>query len=148
MKIYIAASYPRQAEAIKLAYKLMKHRGDVITSGWLEQEDKNANPCAEGRTPPVHEQRNKAERDLGHIEIADVLIMITGDNLSGGGRRTEYGFALGLRKPVIIYGPKEIIFDSVDAARHVDDINTPFTHLCKQLKTIEEKIPQAAPEEE
>jgi len=148
MKIYIAASFPRQDEALALGYKLMKHGGHEITSGWIEQQDPNANPNSDTRTPSPVERRNKAMRDLGDIRDSDVLVMITGDNLSGGGRRFEFGYAYGLGMPVIIYGEEEIIFDSLNVITVIDKGNASYGWLDEALKKVQADMDKKAEDQE
>ena len=134
MKIYVAASFPRKSDALQLAFELMK-QGYEVTSGWLEQEDKNANENV-GEFKNHQDSRDKAMRDLKDIDNADALVMISGDNQSGGGRRFEAGYALAKKKIVFIFGPKEIIFDhlvNVRYARTFDDLIIQLAKIIGQM---------------
>lgn len=129
MKIYVAASFPRKSDALQLAFKLMK-QGHDVTSGWLEQVEANKNETADGYKSD-RDSRRTAERDIKDIDAADALVMITGDSLSGGGRRFEAGYAFGKGRPIFLFGSKEIIFD------HLTDVHvvSSFSELLAMLKT-------------
>lgn len=98
--IYIAASYPRKAEAQQLATVLFL-RGHFIASRWHREGPKKDNPAL---------WPTDCLRDLVDLDACDVLLEITGDNLTRGGRHTEIGIALAAGKRTILAGPREQVF--------------------------------------
>ncbi len=134
LKIYIAASFPRQDEAKAVGQRLMVEEDHEITSSWFHQEEENQNEN-NGNPTSTKVSRECAERDLTDINHADVLIMLSGDNLSGGGRRFEMGYAYGKGIPVIVYGPREIVFDHLNIFT-VDG----FAYLVRALRETQEEL--------
>lgn len=55
----------------------------------------------------------KAQRDMDGVKECDCLIVFTGDDLSHGGRHSEFGMALALGKMTVIIGPRESVFHSL-----------------------------------
>lgn len=102
-KIYIAASYPRKAEALDVAAK-MKAMGYCVVSSWLYE-----NEGYHGEDIDVR-MRASARRDLQEIQECDMLVSLVGDDQTHGGRHSELGVALALGKIVIIIGAREQVF--------------------------------------
>ncbi len=102
MKIYVAASFPRRDEARLLGLAL-EDAGHEITSGWMMLKGKSY--FGDDWAGEV-----EAVRDLQDVRDCDVLVSITGDTESHGGRHSELGIALALGKRIIIVGPKEQVF--------------------------------------
>ena len=117
MKIYVAASYLRKAEAEQIAARLTE-KGHIITSKWLEQTR-----AFEGDV----EGRNYAIRDFEEIAASDYVVCLTGDSLSSGGRHTEIGIAIGLNVRVFLVGPKESsVFHHHPCVDQVDTVEDLF----------------------
>ncbi len=57
-----------------------------------------------------------AKQDMADVLASDVLVLFTGVG-SGGGRHTEFGFALGCGVPVMGVGPRENVFHSSPSIR-------------------------------
>ena len=110
--IYLAASYARKDE-MRGVRDVLETAGFKVTSRWIDQEGE----YEKGDIPPDRYSENPevgiefAERDLVDIAESDAFIMFTGDELSSGGRHTEYGIALMYNmKAIIIVGPRENVF--------------------------------------
>ncbi len=118
-KIYVAASFPRKDEASDLAMRLglLDH---IIVSEWLKQDRDFQSPLAGSRF---------AKRDLEEIMAADILVCLTGDTLSRGGRHSEFGMALALNKGIYIIGPRESVFHHHPNVRQYDDIQSFLSHV-------------------
>lgn len=112
MKVYIAAPYPMRATAIELMTKL-EALGVTVTSSWLRAED---------------EMNDKYARlDLADVRRADALVAMNPaawHNTGTGGRHVELGYALALKRPVVLLGDPSNIFHHLDDIRrlpqHVD----------------------------
>jgi nucleoside 2-deoxyribosyltransferase len=98
---YLAGAFHRRGEFRSYAADLIA-AGHTVTSTWLDEEFENE----------AHAAAN-AERDLADLDRADAIICFTTPSrstTSRGGRHTEFGYALGRGKAVIIVGPIENIF--------------------------------------
>lgn len=100
-RIYIATSFPRQKEANDLALSLVRD-DTIIVSTWHEKDDKYAD------TPD--QWKHRVLRDYKEVDSATILICLTGDERSHGGRHTEFGMALIKGISIVIIGPREQIF--------------------------------------
>jgi len=95
IKVYIGASFPRQKEAQLLALRLSPIV--EIVSTW-HRDDLKAVP-RDGE-----ECFHRVMRDLSQVKDSDLVIIFIGDELTGGGRHTELGIAIGMGKNIAIIG--------------------------------------------
>lgn len=112
---YIAASFPMRDEAIRLQEYL---RGIIaVNSRWLEDTHTNYG----GGNDSFF-----AEQDLQDVEEAQMLICISDGKkqLTRGGRHTEFGIALAMKKPIILIGPREQIFHHHPRVIHCDEVTS------------------------
>ena len=126
MKIYVAASYPRKAEAIALADDL-REEGHEIISGW-HGEDEGYNTDGREETPLEQCKRLSAaaERDIQDLLACDAIVCITDGEtqLTHGGRHSELGICLALHKRVIIVGPREQVFHYHPLVHHYSSVES------------------------
>lgn len=103
MRVYIAAPYPERVYAQQVMADL-ESRGDFeVTSTWLRHEDKLEDTFA--------------RLDLADVARADVLVALNPPeyaNSGTGGRHVEFGYALALRKPIVMVGAQSNIFHFLD----------------------------------
>lgn len=104
-KVYIAASYPRKAEAAEYA-RQYAGKGYTVVSKWHDLE--------EGYDKGEESLVVAAKRDLKNLMSCDVFVCLTGDKLSSGGRHTELGVAIALKKVIYIIGPRESVFHRLE----------------------------------
>lgn len=122
MKIYLAARYSRHPEMREVRAILEAH-GFTITSRWIDTGDDgtpefnsnylNSEPwfCAE-----------YSRADVDDLTAADYVVSYTGNGGGGrGGRHVEFGLAMGLRKRLVIVGPRENIFHCLPEVLVVED---------------------------
>ena len=113
MRIYVAASYPRKAEARRIANRLTELGHIIVTSRWVH-EDEGYDKDERGETEAeLYERLSEAAvRDIEDIKKADYLVCLTDGEkqLTHGGRHSELGMALELGKGVAIIGPRESVF--------------------------------------
>lgn len=117
MKIYLAAGFSRKEEMAKYA-DILKNDGYEIVSSWVYGGE-------DGLT-----MDQIAAKDLEEVAECDVLAKWTlpyGTQYSGGGRQTEFGAALAMKKIVFIVGPREQIFDW-----HPHVIDFPYFELLRK----------------
>lgn len=112
MKIYIAAPYLIREEAISIMHWL-ESTGHLVTSRWLRLEEIT-------ETNDVY-----AGVDLEDVELADLLLAINfegWENKGTGGRHVEFGYALALKKQVVILGTRSNIFHHLKSVRLITRI--------------------------
>jgi nucleoside 2-deoxyribosyltransferase len=117
MKVYLANRYS-QKDVMKLAAKELKAKGIEVTSTW---PDESHEPDAQMSQISEAHLVEYAYRDLLEISQADMVVFFSVDPTTAtvrGGRHVEFGYALGLRKPIIVVGPKENIFHYTSEVRH------------------------------
>ena len=109
MKIYLASQY-RTKTQIKGYTRQLQDLGFTVTSTWVNEPHK---PTLELPDLSPGDLRRLASRDLQEIRACDLLVLFTVSPLKAtkrGGRHTEFGYALGLNKRMVICGPCENIF--------------------------------------
>lgn len=119
MKVYLASRYSTK-DIIKGCAKELRDIGIEVTSSWLEEPH---GPEVQLTQISGEESTQYAYRDLVDISSADILVFFSVDPTIAtirGGRHVEYGYALGIRKPILVVGPKENIFHSLSEVKHVD----------------------------
>jgi nucleoside 2-deoxyribosyltransferase len=109
-KVYIAAPYPIRISAIALKEHL-ERRGVTVTSRWLISDGVESDEFA--------------EEDLEDVRAADVLIAFNPPDwaqLGTGGRHVEFGYALALGKPIVLFGVRSNIFHHLSRVRLAADV--------------------------
>jgi nucleoside 2-deoxyribosyltransferase len=120
MKLYLAGRFLRLLEFRKMADEL-KEDGHQITSSWVYGSE-------EGKTFD-----EIAITDLEDVKACDTVVSFTepyGSSNQGGGRHVEFGYALGLKKGMILVGEKEVIFHWIPGVLQLPS----FNHLKNYLK--------------
>lgn len=100
MKIYLAARFPRIEEMRKYADELTED-GHEVTASWVYGGE-------EGLT-----FSDIALLDVSDVIKSDALVCFTepyGSSNVGGGRHSEFGVALALRKKLYLVGEREQVF--------------------------------------
>ena len=98
LPVYIAAPYPFRDEAI-LVMNDLEAAGFVVTSRWLKAPDELAD--------------EHARKDLADVAAADVLLALNPpgwESAGTGGRHVELGYAIALRKQIVLVGERSNIF--------------------------------------
>lgn len=138
LKIYLASRYSRREELCGYREQL-RSRGHEVPAVWLNgghQIGDCGKPIGsageslvEGdngsQTSQAIQLRQKfAQDDLTDVADCDCLIAFTEPSRTGptrGGRHVELGLALGMKKRVIVCGPRENIFCWLPGVEHADD---------------------------
>lgn len=121
LKVYLAASFSRQAEMRLIAARLVEV-GVEITSRWLFESQGMKHGNARRKF-----MMRCALTDLEDVRVADILVRFTDDltsitvpsHLATGARHFETGFAYALGKPIIIVGGQQNVFDFLSNVTHV-----------------------------
>lgn len=132
MKVYLAARYSRREELVTYRDDL-NQLGKTIpgmylkaTSRWLNgsHQAEEIGPNGQRSIPRNGHTYGLARRfateDLEDIDAADVVVCFTEEHIPGantgrGGRHVEFGYALAKGKRIIIVGPIENVFYSLDS---------------------------------
>lgn len=114
---YIAARYERKHEMREFASQLQQI-GILVTSSWLHEPDYTPDELLHLSSAVM---RGYAEDDLRDIASASVFIYFTEETPSiRGGRHVECGYAMGLKKPILVVGKPENIFCHLNRVRLFD----------------------------
>ena len=106
MRIYLACPFSDRPRAARVA-SILRGAGHEITSTWL------SSPYESDRYIPMPQRPTWAETDLADVRRAELLIVLTADAGTrhlGGARHFEAGYALALRKRILVVGEREILF--------------------------------------
>lgn len=122
-QVYVAASFAEIVKARALALQLAEH-GIGCTASWLSEDEDSLLV-----TTPDTLKRELAMQDLRDIEACDALVLIAPGSARGG-CHVETGYALGLGKPVVIYGARTNVFHYLPQTWQADT----FPGLVQALK--------------
>ena len=109
MKVYLAAQYPRRNEMRTVAALLLANNIEV-TSHWILESlplDTQLHDVT------AHKLLQFAVQDRLDIDEADALVLFSEDPNAGlprGTHHTEFGYAMGLGKRLIVIGGPENVF--------------------------------------
>lgn len=130
MKLYLAASFRAQQRMLEFA-EYLAGRGYEVTSRWIYQK--------EGGALELHNIKNHPEElaryaviDMQDIDVADVVVVFSWVDSTTGGFHTEFGYALGKEKPLVVVGPRLNIFHCLPQVKQVDSI----VDLVKALEAL------------
>jgi hypothetical protein len=106
---YLAAAFARQAEMRQRRAELLAALPAArVTSSWLDETASEPSALDRLDTDPASVWPH-AQQDLLDVAAADVLVSVTGSGGSGG-RHVEFGYAIALRKRLVLVGPRENVF--------------------------------------
>jgi nucleoside 2-deoxyribosyltransferase len=112
MKFYIAALYGRRDEMRSYEKRLVA-MGHEPTARWLWENDESNWDVG-------------SSMDIADIDEADTVITFTqprGSFNSGGGRHFELGYAFAKKKPIVLIGPREIVFHHLPQIMRYDNFD-------------------------
>lgn len=121
MKIYLAGSFDRRSELKKIALGIVAD-GHSITARWLDSTNAHTGSSDDG--VGGKDAQDFAVRNLIDIFGSDLVISLTHDanDPPRGGRHVEFGYALALRKKLIVCGPRENLFHHLPQVIVVGDV--------------------------
>jgi nucleoside 2-deoxyribosyltransferase len=103
-KVYIAAPSQLQLKCRSVKRSLELH-GHKVTSRWIDHNDLYS--------PSFEVQQAGAIVDLEDVAEADILLAFNPDefrNSGTGGRHVELGYAIALKKPILLIGERTNVF--------------------------------------
>lgn len=101
IKVYIAGHNQEEAKALADSLCQKEPSRIRISAKWLAA---SFNPTA---THTDEEKEEIADADVADVYGSDVLVLMAGPEKYSGGKFVEAGFAIGQRKPVVVYGRRE-----------------------------------------
>jgi nucleoside 2-deoxyribosyltransferase len=111
MTFYLAAKYDKREQVGQIAEQLRQY-GHTVISRWLTGTHDGLSPA---------EQMTYAKEDLRDILDVDCLVLFQlpeHDPVPSTGRHVEFGYALALRKKLIIVGNKTSVFHHLEEVEH------------------------------
>lgn len=115
MKLYLAARFARANELDQIAVEALE-RGHTVTSRW--HSGSHGDPAADVDITHPDMPRYAAE-DIADLRAADTVVSFTAGGGGRGGRHVEFGMGLALGKRLVVVGPREHVFHTLDGVdRH------------------------------
>jgi hypothetical protein len=124
--VYFAAGYNRAWEMREFR-QMLQPFGWAVTSRWIDNKPDDKSIGSKDLSEPAYDAapevlresqeiyRAAREANLENIEDltrASTLILFTRTPSTTGGRHTELGMAIALRKRIIVIGPRENVFQA------------------------------------
>lgn len=97
-----------------------------VSSSWIDRSSDDIVYNDETIDKQWHMFTSSANRDILDLRHADTLISFTGGR-GRGGRHVEFGVAVALAKRLVVIGPREHIFHTLDQVEIFSDIHS-FLH--------------------
>jgi len=98
----------------------LRGKGIQVTSTWMEEPHAPNTQMSEVAPELITEY---AYRNLLELSQANLMVFFSVDPTVAtlrGGHHVEFGYALGIRKPIVVVGPKENIFHNLSDVRHFE----------------------------
>lgn len=124
IKVYLAASWRRQARMRDWRAHLEAWAGAEVTARWIDMP--------EAAMTDEAAQQAAAEVCLADVEAADILVCLAETPDEGyltGGRHVEVGYALALGRPVHLVGAAENVFHFHGRVQRWPDLGPLLQHL-------------------
>lgn len=117
MKIYLAAKFERREELMGISF-ILSRNGFPVVSRWVDgtherQFKELSGQFGRSTEADIWFQAKVAGEDIDDISSADMIVLFTEkpySKLDRGGRHTEFGIARGLKKILVVVGPRENVF--------------------------------------
>lgn len=129
MKIYLASRYARRSELNGYA-GILENLGHVITSNWLMGHHVILEDLPQKER--IEKSAKFAQEDLDGIENCELFVLFTDEPekvWKAGGMFVELGYALALKKKVVIVGKEENVFCYLPKIKIFSSWNNFLTHL-------------------
>lgn len=124
MKLYVSGTLTL-VDHRRMDAAILEMHGHIVTSNWLYEPELRV-------TDPDHEEweeRARANEDVEDIIRADAIVLYTEGVSTSGGRDTEYGIALGLRKRLFVIDGGYNVFHRRAEAEHFETTMDLIDHL-------------------
>lgn len=140
MRIYLAGPYSKR-EQLRAYGDELTRVGFTIASTWLEETHEiNAGTTGAASALTDDQVSGHAMTDLLDVERSDLLVLFTAPSVglapeqnTSGGRHVETGYALALKKPVIVVGEPENVFHRLRTITVVPDWHEAVLELSHRL---------------
>ena len=143
MKIYLAAAWSRRAQIAQIADDLNLIPGITVNSRWLSEP-----VFAATDIDHLLFLRERALLDVGDVVSSDMLVRFTDDlsgptvpsRLASGARMFEMGLAYAQKKPVVVVGGIQQIFDHLPGIVHLSCPAELRTFLRQHVSEVEKNV--------
>lgn len=119
MKIYLASNYADHPR-MRIIKEVLGQQNIKVTSRWINGEHAHL----EGGT---HQEMNArfAREDLEDLESAEVVVVFNepGPRSSRGGKHLELGYALAIKKRIILIGQPSNVFHYLPEIEIIEDVS-------------------------
>ena len=135
VKVYLASRFGNRL-MLASAKSMLENRGHKVTSRWIHVGTRPKGPELE------RFWKQWAKYDVEDMNECKVLILCTmgcdGEDPPRGGMRFEEGYCYAQDKPIIVVGPKIIVFDQLPDIHYCNDWDECFKILDKLQKEADE----------
>lgn len=125
LKIYVAGGWKFREKIKEIMELLDEHSDFKVISGWIARENGDFSPKA---------LANDAYFDFQEIQESDVVfVVMTDPDYSYRGSFTEIGYALGIKRPVIVWCDGKIRSQTTvtnETTGEVEKVDVDYTHSC------------------
>ncbi len=124
MKLYVSGTLTLMENRREDAALLEAH-GHIVTSNWLYEPELRV-------TDPNHEEwehRARANDDVEDITRSEAIVLYTEGKSTSGGRDTEFGIALALRRRLFIIDGGYNVFHTRAEVEHFETTLDLIAHL-------------------
>lgn len=131
MKVYLASRYSTKEQMAIYAAEL-RANGIGVTSRWIDEPHSSNIGGLPTSILSAEEILKLAEDDIEDVRKADLLVFFSVDPkipVARGGRHVEFGYALGLGKPILVVGPRENIFHYLPQIKFVQNFQEALDFL-------------------
>lgn len=133
MKLYVSSSWEERQVAQELMQNL-RNRGHVITHDWT-------NETQEWHSQKIEDAVDYAAKVTNAILEADAFILaLDGIQKMGVGCAIEYGYALAVGAPIIVYGAQKTANNPLLYAGTNQFLRADLTYLLVVLDAINAKV--------
>ncbi len=122
VKVYVAGAWVEKEHRASMWMERLRKAGIIITHDWTV-DDVACTVLTDAHLPPG-ERKKRADDDLKGIDDADFVWLLTPNERGASGAWTEFGYALGTLKPVIVSGlawERTIFTTRANQGFHSDD---------------------------
>lgn len=123
--VYLASRFTRGAEMDEYAQQA-RAAGLTVTSRWHNGSHGDASADVDLDHPDM--PRYAAE-DIEDVRAADTLVSFTHGGGGRGGRHVEFGLGLALGLRLVLVGPREHVFHTVEHVEQFDTWDAALAHL-------------------
>ena len=125
IKVYVAGGWKFRAKIKEIMELLNEYQEFEVISGWIDRENGDFSPSA---------LASDAHFDFKEISESDVVfVVMTDPKYAYRGSFTEIGYAIGIKRPVIVWCDgairKQTVVHDVESDEK-ESVDVEYTHYC------------------